>query len=233
MAEVTARASVAVAPTGKSAQRAILSLTLFGIAFGYLEASVVVYLRQLSEPMRVHAGLPPGSIFPLTTVAQVGPMLRTLEIELGRELATLLMLAAAAWAAAGDWRRWLAGFSLAFGIWDLTFYGWLRVLIGWPASLGTWDLLFLLPVPWAAPVLAPAIVAASLAIGGAIALIRTPARVPALSRMLLLGGMIVLLVSFMWDWRHWVEGGMPREFPWAIFAAGEMLGVGGWILALL
>ena len=51
----------------------------------------------------------------------------------------------------------LAAFSLAFGAWDLAFYGWLRVLIAWPRSLYTWDVLFLLPVPWVAPVLAPAI----------------------------------------------------------------------------
>jgi hypothetical protein len=226
-----ARAWVAVAPT--SSRRIILSLILFGIAFGYVEAAVVVYLRQLGEPIRAGAGLPPSTIFPLTTIQQVGPQIRTLRIELGREAATLLMLAAAAWAVATDARRWLAAFSLAFGVWDLAFYGWLRVLIGWPESLRTWDLLFLLPVPWAAPVLAPVIVAGSLTFGGIWALIHTPKRVPVLSRALLIAGTAVLLAAFMWDWRYWLTGGMPRAFPWSLFVVGETLGVAGLVSALL
>ena len=47
---------------------------------------------------------------------------------------------------------------IVFGAWDLSFYATLRVLTGWPASLMTWDLLFLIPVPWVGPVLAPSIV---------------------------------------------------------------------------
>lgn len=213
-------------------RRIILSLILFGIAFGYLEASVVVYLRQLGEPLRLAAGLKPHTLFPLVTLQQAQPQIKTLEIELGREASTLLMLATAAWAVAGSPRRWLAGFSLAFGVWDLAFYVWLKVLIGWPASLAEWDILFLLPVPWAAPVLAPSIVAASLAVGGAVGLTRTPDRVPWLSRSLLLAGMAILLTAFMWDWRHWLAGGMPREFPWTVFAAGELLGIAGFLTAL-
>lgn len=214
-----------------NSRRVILSLILFGIAFGYLEAAVVVYLRQIGAPVRAAAGLPPQQLFPLTTMEQLRPQMKTVQIELGREAATLLMLAAAAWAATSSPRRWLAAFSLAFGVWDLAFYVWLRVLIGWPDSLGDWDILFLLPVPWAAPVLAPVVVAASLAIGGAVALWRTPKRVPMLSRVLLACGMIVLLASFMWDWRYWLAGGMPRGFPWDIFALGEGLGIGGFALA--
>jgi hypothetical protein len=151
---------------------------------------------------------------------------------LAREAATLIMLAAVAWAVARNLRSWVAASALAFGVWDLAFYFWLRVMIGWPASLGTWDILFLLPVPWEAPVAAPAIVALSLAIGGAIALKRPPEMVPKLAWILLLAGAAVLLVSFMWDWRHWVQGGMPRGFPWTIFALGELIGIAGFSLGI-
>ena len=51
---------------------------------------------------------------------------------------------------------------IVFGAWDLSFYASLKVLIGWPASLMTWDLLFLIPVPWVGPVLAPSIVSITL-----------------------------------------------------------------------
>ena len=152
----------------------ILSLILFGIAFGYLEAAVVVYLRTLHGPLRVSAGFGARDLFPLLRLEQLpAETLALLKIELGREAATLIMIAAVAAAVSQRLRTWLAAFILVFGVWDLTFYLWLRVLIGWPASVLTWDILFLLPVPWAAPVLAPSIVAATMAIFGALLLART------------------------------------------------------------
>ena len=215
-----------------SSRRTILSLILFGIAFGYLEAAVVVYLRTLSQPIRLAAGLPLGELFPLVNVARLGPYLRLVKIELAREAATLIMLAAVALAAARTFQGWLAAFSLAFGIWDLAFYASLKVLIGWPESLLTWDLLFLLPVPWSGPVLAPAIVAASLATGGVLGLMRTPSRVGWFSWTLLALGGALLLASFTWDWRQIVNSAVPRQFPWGIFAVGEILGVLGFLRAV-
>ncbi len=193
---------------------------------------MVVYLRTLSEPIRSAAGHGPDQLFPLLSVAQTGPLLPIVKIELAREFATLVMLAAAGLAGAVNRRNWLAGFSLAFGVWDLAFYGWLKVLIGWPVSLMTWDLLFLLPVPWTAPVLAPVIVAASLTLGGIVGLRRDPPRVGRLAWMLLAAGGVILFASFIWDWRYIVTGGMPRGFPWAIFAIGEVVGVTGFLRAI-
>ena len=216
----------------KPLARILLSLILFGVAFGFVEAAVVVYLRTLAQPIRAGAGLPASDIFPLLNVDAIGPVRRLVGIELAREGATLVMLATVAWAVAGNARAWLAAFGVAFGVWDLTFYAWLWVMIGWPTSLSTWDLLFLLPVPWAAPVLAPVIVAGSVAVGGAIALARLPERVSRFAWTLMLLGAVVLLVSFMWDWRYWVAGGMPRAFPWMIFAAGEILGMAGFVASL-
>ena len=133
-----------------------------------MEASVVVYLRNIGGPVRAAAGLSAQDLFPLLRLDHLPPTLLTLlRVELGREAATLIMLAAVAAVIAKNLRTWLGAFVLAFGVWDLAFYLWLRVLIGRPPSLLTWDLLFLLPVPWAAPVLAPAIVAATMSIFGA------------------------------------------------------------------
>lgn len=216
----------------KGLTRSILGLTLFGIAFGQVEASVVVYLRTIAAPIRARAGVTPREPLPLFDPSQLGAERPLMYIELAREAATLVMIGGAAWAATGNLPSWVAAFALAFGVWDLTFYLCLRLMIGWPASPGTWDLLFLLPVPWAAPVAAPAIVAISLAAGGAVALTREPRDVPRLAWILLLAGAAALLASFMWDWRHWVAGGMPRGFPWGIFAAGEALGIAGFLLGL-
>jgi hypothetical protein len=215
------------------ARRVVLSLILFGIAFGFVEAAVVVYLRQLSAPLRAQAGLPDGQLFPLLSLQEGPPFLDLLRIELVREAATLTMLAAIALAVAREGRSWLGAFSVTFGVWDLTFYGWLWVMLRWPPSLETWDLLFLLPVPWAAPVLAPAIVAATMTVGGALLLVNRRVVKRWLGGMAaILAGSAVLVVSFTWDWRYWMGGGVPRSFPWAIFAAGELLIILGF-LALL
>lgn len=162
-----------------------------------------------------------------------------MKIELGREAATLIMLAALAGAIAAERKRfqgerkrfqgWLGAFLLAFGVWDLAFYLWLRVLIGWPPSLLTWDLLFLLPVPWAAPVLAPSIVAVTMTVFGARMLARPFNRESALGYLPLAIGAAVLLASFTWDWRRWLAGAMPDRFPWAIFGIGEALIIAGFL----
>ncbi len=154
-------------------------------------------------------------------VDQLGPLASLLPIEVGREAATIIMLAAIA-AASGA--RWLPAFALVFGVWDLMFYAGLKMLIGWPSSLFTWDLLFLIPVPWAAPVLAPSIVAASLVIGGILGLTR-PVRQDRLAAILLAIGAFVIILSFTWDWRSLTAGGLPHDFRWWMFGIGEVFGV--------
>ena len=155
-------------------KRTFLALILFGIAFGYVEAAVVVYLRTIFVPIRqetFHA-VAHNDLFPLLTVEHLqaaGPeYARLLETELGREVATIVMLAAAGLAVAGNFRQWLAGFMIAFGVWDIFYYVFLRLLIGWPESLMTWDILFLVPVPWVGPVIAPVIVSLSMILAGGV-----------------------------------------------------------------
>src|SRR5690349_2988847 len=144
--------------------RTITGLVLFAIAFGYVEAAVVAYLRSIYTPLRAHFYPPSsaGELFPLLTLDQLralGPEhTARLNTELGREFATLLMLSSVALVAARKPREWIAAFVLCFGIWDITFYAFLKLLLNWPASLLTWDILFLLPVPWVGPVIAPILV---------------------------------------------------------------------------
>lgn len=177
--------------------------------------------------MRAAAGLPAQELFPLLRLDQLNPAtLSLLKIELAREAFTLILI----WAVSRTARSRLGAFILAFGVWDLTFYLWLRVLIGWPPSLLTWDLLFLLPVPWAAPVLAPSIVAATMTGFGIWLLTSEPrAERRLLPSMLLTSGAMVILISFLWDWRRWLAGGLPQAFPWMIFAFGEALAIAGFL----
>lgn len=125
-------------------------LTTFTIAMALVEAVVVVYLRAM-------LGIPPGPI-ELTRAVTDAMSQRAawlVPTEQWREAATMVMLATIA-ALAGRGRAQKVGVWLyAFGLWDIFYYVWLYVFIRWPSSLLTSDILFLIPVPWIAPVLLP------------------------------------------------------------------------------
>ncbi len=198
----------------------------YGVAMAFLESAVVVYLQRA-------LGIETGDLFPLQDPAGVGDLAA---IEVGREVATLVMLAAIGWLAGRSGLERLAWTAVAFGTWDILYYGWLWAFIGWPPSLGTWDLLFLIPVPWAGPVWAPVVVSLALVGFGLAAAARLragePVRVgPAQVAAGLLGGLIVI-VAFCWNAPQLLDGGIPTDFPWPIFAAGMALAAWGATTAL-
>lgn len=223
-------------------RRALASLILFGISFGYVEASVVVYLRHVYDPIRreVHPQHPPDELFPLITTEQLtkaGPQhQRLLATELGRELATLIMLAGAAVAVASTPLQWFAAFAIAFGIWDLAFYLFLKIILNWPASWLTWDILFLLPAPWVGPVLAPVLVSIAMIWAG-IVVLRCELNGQKLAPnwkhwCVTLGGAVVLMIAFMWDVPNTLAGNWPNPFNWPLFAVGLLMGIAAVIHAL-
>src|SRR5579859_7663371 len=208
--------------SGPFMRRPLLAILLFGMAFGYLEAAVVSYLRALHEPARRHyyPGRPPSELFPLLTLEQtraVAPeQMRIIAIEIGREGATLVMLAALALAVAENLSQWAAAFAMVFGTWDLAFYAGLKLLLDWPASLFTWDVLFLIPVPWAAPVLAPSLVSIAMIAAG-VWHFRRGAHLGARHWAGIMLGAAILIVSFTLDYRNLLAGGTPHPFAWGTF----------------
>jgi hypothetical protein len=222
--------------------RTITALVLFGVSFGYVEAAVVVYLRGIYEPMRMEIipGARPGALFPLPRLDQIkaaGPQhVRLLMGELGREAATLVVLAAVALAVSHNFHQWFGAFVVAFGVWDVFYYVFLKILIDWPASLFTWDILFLLPVPWVGPVLAPVLVALSMIVAGVVVLwLESIGRAVRLGRAnwtaVVLGGLLIV-AAYCWDFRNTGAGGEPNPFNWPMLAAGEMLGLAGFVRGL-
>jgi hypothetical protein len=223
-------------------KRSTAALLLFGISFGYVEASVVTYLSALYEPLRqrVHPGRTSSDVFPLLPLDELKAAdpqyLRLLKVELARESATLGMLAAAGFLVGRSGAQWLAAFLIAFGAWDLSFYAFLKILLDWPDSWLTWDLLFLIPVPWAAPVLAPVLVSVTMIGGGLMYFTREWMRRPVTLAWLHWFGLIacglILVGAFTWDFRNISAGGMPRPFPWPVFVFAEAVGVGTFLHAV-
>lgn len=131
-------------------------VALYAVAMAYVEAAVVVYLREMRDIDDLLRDLP-------TTLD------RFVAIEIGREAATVVMLLSIGWIAGRRLQDRLGHFVFAFGLWDIAYYGWLWLFEGWPASPLDWDILFLIPVPWWGPVLAPALIATVMCVGGAAA----------------------------------------------------------------
>jgi hypothetical protein len=134
-------------PRFSSSQSRWLVVVLFAIAMAWVESAVVYDLRTMVNRIE------PYQPDPLPIVGGLGP------VELVREAATLIMILAIGILAGRTWRSRLGYAALAFGIWDIFYYVFLRRITGWPHSLLDWDILFLLPLPWWGPVLAPVCIA--------------------------------------------------------------------------
>jgi hypothetical protein len=167
---------------------------------------------------------PQGFDFPLVLIP---PDMAAIEI--GREAATLVMLLGVSVLAGADrWERFLA-FCLSFGVWDIFYYAWLWLFIRWPPSLLTWDVLFLIPVPWIGPVLAPLLVSVAL-VGGALLLLRLKVQGVKLGfsapvwALAVTGGLLVL-TSFMLDFDSVRRQVVPQPFHWGVFASGVGLAI--------
>lgn len=195
-----------------------LGLWIFGLAFGWIEAAAVVYLREIYlREVDVGAGLQ----FPLVSLPG-----HLTSVEVVREACTLLVLGAVAWLAGRRWAARMGAFLLMFGIWDLAYYVVLRLVLGWPDSLTTWDILFLIPLPWVAPVWAPATVAGIFAVAGTY-LFWTEERhrqYRGKDIAILLASALVVIAAFLAEWRVVVDREVPQGFPLWLFWAGVILG---------
>jgi hypothetical protein len=194
----------------------------FAVAMAWVEAATVYYLRVLVD--RVN----PYQANPL-------PMRGTLgQVELVREVATLVMLVTIG-ILAGRTRRAQVGYAaVAFGVWDIFYYVFLRLIGDWPRSLFDWDILFLVPLPWWGPVLAPVSIAVLLVVGGTVASQSdvTPPATPVTRTLWCLHGLGIALALyvFMADSLRAVTHGLdattialPTAFNWPVFCVAVTL----------
>jgi len=189
---------------------------IVAVAFGLVEAVVVVYLREIYYPH--------GFAFPLASLS-----LNHISVEISREAATIVILAGLGiLAGSSRWQRF-GFFLVSFAVWDVFYYIWLKVLLDWPASILDWDVLFLIPIPWIGPVLAPVIISIAL-LGAGLAILvhedRSQAFVFGRSEaMVTLIATCVLLYTFVSDLQATLHGDVPQPYKYLLFIAG-MAGYG-------
>jgi hypothetical protein len=205
-------------------KKRLLWLTVWGIAFGYIEAAVVIYLRRIYYPE--------GFTFPLVMFE---PGLAV--VELVREAVTLVFLWAAATLTYRTFQCRVAVFMFLFGVWDIFYYIFLKVFLNWPESIFTWDILFLLPLPWVGPVWAPVLVSAGMIYAGTVILQRHEKGVPLILGkqfwMLEFAAGAVIVLSFLIPGRVVWSQTVPTHFPWYLFLAGYLTGISAFKLKLV
>jgi uncharacterized membrane protein YidH (DUF202 family) len=206
----------------RRAQRARwLVVVVFAAGMAWVEAASVYYLRVLVDRVE------PYQAAPL-------PLKGTLtHVELVREAATLVMLLTLGTLGGRTTYARLGYTAIAFGVWDILYYAFLWIICGWPRSLFDWDVLFLLPLPWWGPVLAPCCIAALMIAWGTCATQRrgnTAGRDFGRTRLGLTAvGIALALYVFMADSLRAVHEGrnvglvLPEAFNWWLFSAALIL----------
>ena len=172
----------------KTSSDKIIALVIFSIAMAALESAVVVYLRELYYPN--------GFTVAFKLIDE-----HILLVEIARELATLIMLISIAYLIGHNRADRFAYFLLSFAVWDIFYYVWLKVFIDWPASILGWDILFLIPITWLSPVLAPVICSLTMIVLAIVILRKNKTKIftgPFL--FFLIMGCVLILFTFMKDY---------------------------------
>jgi hypothetical protein len=191
-------------------------VVVYAAAMAWMESAVVYYLRTMVNRIE------PYQENPLPIIGGMG------QAELVREAATLVMLLAVGVLAGKTWRSRLGYSAIAFGVWDIFYYVFLKVMCHWPHSALDWDILFLLPVPWWGPVLAPVSIALLMIVWGTLATQFEDQTLPEMfywkAWLLNFSGVALALYLFMADTLAVASKGvdalrivLPTHFNWPLF----------------
>lgn len=204
------------------------AIWLLALAFGVIEGSVAVYLREIYVR---DASLGASSRIADLPITLVYLPQRLVSLEIVREACTMILLAAVAWLSGRRLADRAGAFLLAFGVWDLVYYAVLRAFLGWPSHVSTWDVLFLIPVPWVAPMWAPALVAVLfVAAGSYLFWTPGPGRRYGWGDAAVLGAAALLtLASFLVESDSAVVHRVPERFPLWLYWSGVVLAVAGFV----
>lgn len=214
-------------------------ISLLSVALGLFECIVVIYLRKLYYPGGFH--------FPLAIADRDVMAFETL-----REAATLIILLSVGLISGRSLAERFGWFIYSFAIWDIFYYIFLKILVGWPESCFTWDILFLIPVTWIGPVIAPVINSVSMIILAWLILEKKYGKKVIIIRPLewisLIAGAILVITSYTIDYIQYILKAFPLSdlvnpaysrqvaatacsyipvhFPWWIFITGVLIHLG-------
>lgn len=138
-----------------------IALIFLATAFGYIEASVVYYLRQILNTNLGYVPISHQILLNLGFITFIQPVHSVLinpyitRVETVREAATIVLLLSVAYIAGSNFRQRFASFLISFAIWDLSYYLFLKIIDNWPTSFFSKDVYFLIPVTWIGPVITP------------------------------------------------------------------------------
>ena len=197
-------------------------VVLYAIAMAWVESAVVFYLRSMMDRIE------PYQPDPLPIIGGFAL------VELPREFATMVMLFAVGFLAGRTWRARIGYAAIAFGVWDIFYYVFLKMICGWPHSLLDWDVLFLLPLPWWGPVLAPVLISLLMIFWGTLASQFERPSAPVLAHwrtwVLNFGGIALALYVFMADslaaslqGLEAIRTVLPDTFNWTLFGVALVL----------
>jgi hypothetical protein len=135
-----------------------------------------------------------------------------------------MLAAGAILAGTTGWQRF-GFFLICFGVWDIFYYVWLKVLLDWPLSVMDWDVLFLIPVPWIGPVIAPVLISLLMVICGWLIVRRLGNRFrPGLMSWISAScATLIILYSFVGDLPATLRGAMPQEYNYWLLGMGLVL----------
>jgi hypothetical protein len=208
--------------TNSNAASRWVTVVIFATAMAWVESAAVYYLRSL-----IHR-IEPYQPNPLPVAGGFG------FAEMVREVATMVMLLTVGILAGRNWRSRFGYSAIAFGVWDIFYYVFLKVMCGWPHSLLNWDILFLLPLPWWGPVLAPVSIALLMIMWGTVVSSWQIERARDGSEWKAWGlnflGVVLALYVFMADSIRAADGGvdalrnmLPQWFNWPLFCVALLL----------
>lgn len=214
--------NTSVEPLKTTIARFVIAV-IFSIAFAYIESAVVVYLRVIFHP--------DGFTFPLSNVDTILQHKALLLTEIGREAATIVLILTGAWLFGRNLQQRFAYFLTIFAVWDIFYYVWLKVFSAclkaipdWPVSIMDWDILFLIPIAWAGPVVAPVLVSIVMLVFAMIILYRdcrgSPIRASRIDWIGFTTAAVIIVVSFCIPGPHIAEPDYQSYFYWPVFAAG-------------
>jgi hypothetical protein len=220
-------------------------LTVFSVAMGFLEGIVVVYLRNIFYNN--------GFDFPIQA-----DFSRLAGVEILREAVTIIMLMSVGIIAGKNFLQRFLYFLFCFGVWDIVYYIALKILLNWPPSIFSFDILFLIPITWIAPVLAP-VICSIVFIVFAIGIISSQEKgykikFKLINWVLFFTGSFIVFLTFIWDFASIIISGgyfcnffslntdesfnkivstyIPAFYNWYAFAAGEVMAIFSFINSL-